>query len=131
MVTSEYKWKELDSLSGHIIQKLTKSTKRRSEYGNRAAPKNQRIGGNGRMPDNRGKIITSKYRGSMQGLRPIGYNELRQHKKSDDCWMVLNGVVYDVTEYIPRHPGGTIILDAAGKDATALFSKPTIYFSQF
>ena len=37
--------------------------------------------------------------------------------------MVLNGVVYDVTEYAPKHPGGNVIFDAAGKDGTALFSK--------
>jgi hypothetical protein len=29
------------------------------------------------MPADRGKIITSKYRGSMKGMRPIGYDELR------------------------------------------------------
>jgi cytochrome b involved in lipid metabolism len=37
--------------------------------------------------------------------------------------MVLNGVVYDITDYASKHPGGTIIFDAAGKDGTALFSK--------
>lgn len=123
MVDSAHSWAELKEMSGDIIQKLTKATKRRSEYGNKVANKQQRIGGNGRMPADRGKIITSKYRGSMKGMRQIGYDELRLHKKKDDCWMVLNGVVYDFTEYAERHPGGAIIFDAAGKDGTALFSK--------
>lgn len=38
-VRSEQTWDEVKNLSGHIIQKLAKATKRRSEYGNRAAPK--------------------------------------------------------------------------------------------
>jgi hypothetical protein len=67
-VRSELDWKEVKNTSSHIIQKLAKATKRRSEYGNRVANKQQRIGGNGRMPD-RGKIITSKYRGSLKGMR--------------------------------------------------------------
>ena len=71
----------------------------------------------------RGKIITSKFRGSTQGMKPVSYDELRQHKSKDDCWMVLNGVVYDITDYAAKHPGGAIIFDAGGKDGTALFSK--------
>ena len=36
--------------------------------------------------------------------------------------MALNGIVYDITDYIKRHPGGIIILEGAGKDGTVLFS---------
>lgn len=42
-----------------------------------------------------------------------------KHTSADDCWVVLYGNVYDVTEFLPNHPGGTkIILKLAGKDAT-------------
>ena len=37
--------------------------------------------------------------------------------------MVINGKVYDVTQYIPFHPGGQKILMGVGKDGTDLFSK--------
>ena len=40
--------------------------------------------------------------------------------------MALNGVVYDVTEYAVKHPGGNIIYKGAGKDGTELFCKPKI-----
>jgi len=36
--------------------------------------------------------------------------------------MCIQGVVYDITTYIRKHPGGKIIMDGAGKDATNLFS---------
>lgn len=33
--------------------------------------------------------------------------EVAKHSSPDDCWLVAHGIVYDVTEYIVRHPGGT------------------------
>jgi len=32
--------------------------------------------------------------------------EVSKHCTQEDCWMVFNGVVYDVTEYLNFHPGG-------------------------
>ncbi|KAK4153552.1 cytochrome b5-like protein [Chaetomidium leptoderma] len=43
-----------------------------------------------------------------------------KHTSADSCWVVLHGNVYDVTEFLPEHPGGSrIILQLAGRDATA------------
>ena len=45
--------------------------------------------------------------------------EVAQHKKYTDCWVVLHGQVYDVTKWLPQHPGGArILLHYAGEDAT-------------
>jgi cytochrome b involved in lipid metabolism len=50
-----------------------------------------------------------------------------KHTSADDCWVVLYGNVYDVTGFLPNHPGGAkIILKLAGKDATFV---PLIYSS--
>jgi hypothetical protein len=38
-----------------------------------------------------------------------------------ECWTIINGVVYDITDYIDYHPGGDEILLACGKDGTSLF----------
>ena len=46
-----------------------------------------------------------------------------KHNKRQDAWMVLNNKVYDVTNYIPFHPGGAKILAGVGRDATELYSK--------
>jgi len=38
------------------------------------------------------------------------------------CWVIVNSNVYDVTEFLPAHPGGAnIILKYAGKDATLVY----------
>ncbi|KAJ4290100.1 hypothetical protein N0V88_006606 [Collariella sp. IMI 366227] len=43
-----------------------------------------------------------------------------KHTSPESCWVVLHGNVYDVTEFLPEHPGGSkIILQLAGRDATA------------
>jgi len=42
-----------------------------------------------------------------------------KHTSQDSCWVILYGNVYDVTEFLPSHPGGSkIILQLAGRDAT-------------
>lgn len=48
--------------------------------------------------------------------------EVAKHDNKESCWVVVHGKAYDVTEFLPEHPGGTkIILKYAGKDATEEF----------
>ncbi|KDQ52808.1 hypothetical protein JAAARDRAFT_162334 [Jaapia argillacea MUCL 33604] len=52
--------------------------------------------------------------------RTISGKEVAQHNSRESCWIIVHGKVYDVTEFLPDHPGGSkIILKYAGKDATA------------
>ncbi|KAI1099413.1 FMN-dependent dehydrogenase-domain-containing protein [Jackrogersella minutella] len=49
----------------------------------------------------------------------ISAEEVVKHTTPESCWVVLYGNVYDVTEFLPEHPGGSkIILQLAGRDAT-------------
>lgn len=48
--------------------------------------------------------------------------DISSHSTKDDCWMAIEGEVYDVTKYISSHPGGDDILMGCGKDATAYFN---------
>lgn len=49
-------------------------------------------------------------------------SEVARHASKDDCWAIISDDVYDLTEYINRHPGGDEILRACGTDATTLFN---------
>ncbi len=52
--------------------------------------------------------------------------QIAQHSTATSCWLAIDGNVYDVTTFIPIHPGGRAILRGCGKDASALFhSVPT------
>ena len=43
------------------------------------------------------------------------------HSTPLDCWVVVRDKVYDVTAWVPQHPGGALIYISAGKDCTQLF----------
>ncbi|KAF4727362.1 hypothetical protein FOZ62_014146, partial [Perkinsus olseni] len=52
-------------------------------------------------------------------LPVIAAVEVAKHNKKTDCWVVLHGGVYNVTDFLSEHPGGPgVILSAAGKDVT-------------
>ena len=53
----------------------------------------------------------------------IPLSEVNRHCIPEDCWVSLNGKVYDLSEFMDRHPGGpTTILAWAGKDASKFFN---------
>ncbi|KAM5543001.1 hypothetical protein V8D89_003385 [Ganoderma adspersum] len=50
----------------------------------------------------------------------ISGKEVATHNTRESCWIIVHGKVYDVTDFLDDHPGGSrIILKYAGKDATA------------
>ncbi|KAK5116686.1 hypothetical protein LTR62_007360 [Meristemomyces frigidus] len=50
--------------------------------------------------------------------------EIRKHNTPEDCWIVVDGNVWDITDFAPQHPGGgQIIWKHAGRDATTSYSE--------
>ncbi|TIC33060.1 hypothetical protein E3Q09_03495 [Wallemia mellicola] len=55
-------------------------------------------------------------------LSEFTVEDVKQHNKKDDCWVIINDEVLDVTKFLPEHPGGEkAILLYAGRDATEEF----------
>eukprot|EP00973_Karenia_brevis_P074949 10414579-Karenia_brevis.AAC.1 len=49
--------------------------------------------------------------------------EVAKHNKKGDCWVVVDGQVLNVNNFLSQHPGGELaILTFAGKDATEEFN---------
>ncbi|KAI1823287.1 hypothetical protein F4861DRAFT_338707 [Xylaria intraflava] len=51
----------------------------------------------------------------------VGFNatDVAKHNTKEDCWVVINGRIWDVTEWLNVHPGGSdIIAKFAGQDAS-------------
>lgn len=48
--------------------------------------------------------------------------DVAKHNTRDDAWMVINGMIYNVTPYMKFHPGGVDeLMRGVGKDGTAEF----------
>lgn len=56
--------------------------------------------------------------------RDVTMAEVSQHNSETDGWTVIDGKVYEISQYLKFHPGGAEILRVAlGKDCTKLFRK--------
>lgn len=53
----------------------------------------------------------------------IGWDEVVQHNTNGDVWLVMDGMVFDVTRWLPEHPGGSTIIpaQAVNVDCTVMF----------
>lgn len=55
-------------------------------------------------------------------LAPMPLDEVAKHADESSCYSVVDGKVYDLTEWMVKHPGGKAnILKMCGKDATEMF----------
>ncbi|KAI1840306.1 hypothetical protein JX265_013759 [Neoarthrinium moseri] len=61
------------------------------------------------------KSLEPQTRGPDIGLPTYRLDEVKEHgPKSARPWVVYEDKVYDITDWIPAHPGGEVILRAAG-----------------
>ncbi|QRW01980.1 FMN-dependent alpha-hydroxy acid dehydrogenase [Ceratobasidium sp. AG-Ba] len=52
----------------------------------------------------------------------LSAKDVATHNTPNSCWIIVSGKVYDVTEFLSEHPGGsTVLLKHAGRDATAAY----------
>jgi uncharacterized membrane protein len=50
-------------------------------------------------------------------------DQVKQHNSAADCWAAINGGVYNLTEWVSQHPGGSDrIVPLCGTDASAAFN---------
>ncbi|KAI4321063.1 hypothetical protein MLD38_034484 [Melastoma candidum] len=49
-------------------------------------------------------------------------SQVAKHKSKNDCWLVIDGRVLNITKFLEEHPGGDVVLlEVAGKDASKEF----------
>ncbi|CAI9737806.1 cytochrome B5-like isoform X2 [Octopus vulgaris] len=59
---------------------------------------------------------------TSSGTTTFSMKDVSEHSVSDSCWIVIRDKVYDITEFLSKHPGGEdILLEHAGRDATHTF----------
>lgn len=53
----------------------------------------------------------------------VSRDEVARHNRPNDCWIVIQGVVFDLTPYLPEHPGRKREIDGyCGRDGTHSWS---------
>lgn len=75
----------------------------------RLSPRNS----NNEIPNELGKtstgnVVSSGGDSSSEGTSSniISSSELSKHNSESDCWVSYDGKVYDITDFLPVHPGG-------------------------
>ena len=58
---------------------------------------------------------------SRRNKKIFTLGEVQKHNTKKDAWTIIENKVYNISSWIPKHPGGEIIMKAVGKDATQLF----------
>ena len=59
---------------------------------------------------------------SSPAVRELTKAEVASHKTVSDCWLIVSNRVYDVTEFLNKHPAGAkIMLMHGGRDCTSAF----------
>lgn len=48
-------------------------------------------------------------------------SDVAEHKTEKDAWIAIDGQVYDITQFVNSHPGGDVILEHVGTDASVEF----------
>ncbi|KAJ0393499.1 hypothetical protein ATCC90586_010048 [Pythium insidiosum] len=54
---------------------------------------------------------------------PIRWDEVLRRNATGEIWLVMQGMVFDVTRWLPEHPGGSVIIprEAVNVDCTVMF----------
>lgn len=56
-------------------------------------------------------------------VKSYSATEVASHSDKSSCWSIINGNVYDLTSWVPQHPGGEgAILSICGIDGSGAFN---------
>lgn len=66
---------------------------------------------------------TSTNQSSGTSQNTFTLSQISTHNSRSSCWSVINGSVYDLTSWIPKHPGGEqAILALCGINGTSMYN---------
>ncbi len=55
------------------------------------------------------------------------FEEISKHTSDDDCWIVIHGKVYNVTDFLDAHPGGPEYLTDFSGCKSIISTSPRLY----
>ena len=106
----------------YVLEKLDISLKNTSKTKSRTRKVRKHTKGGGSTRNKTKSIDKNTSKTKSKKWQEYTLAEVAKHNKKSDAWIVINGKVADITKWIPKHPGGDIIMKGVGKDATNLFN---------
>lgn len=67
-------------------------------------------------------VVTKKIEQETPKKFSFSMSDVAKHNNQNDCWIVIDGKVYDVTSYIESHPGGRVLVNFCGQDGSLAFA---------
>lgn len=58
------------------------------------------------------EVCEAKLGQSRERLRLYTFEEVQAANVAGSCWLILDGMILDVTRWLPEHPGGSTIIPA-------------------
>ncbi len=108
-----------DAAAAHLLQNYGDVTSRAA---GRVAGVAAQLGARPKVAKVREETATSSGAATSppsSGGESYTIDEVAKHNKKDDFWVIVDGQVLDVSEFLPDHPGGEkAILLYVGRDAT-------------
>lgn len=69
-------------------------------------------------------MVSAESAGVSEMSPKLRLSEVSKHNTNDDCWIIVNSKIWDVSSFHAEHPGGSaIIMKYAGADATAAYDE--------
>jgi Cytochrome b5-like Heme/Steroid binding domain len=58
----------------------------------------------------------------------FSFEEVQRHNAAGHCWLILDGMVLDVTRWLPEHPGGDVIIPRQARREEGGGGRGTVLF---
>lgn len=69
-----------------------------------------------------GNGLNTSLLGNDDGMQLLTRGEVSSHFDFDDCYIIIHKIIYDVSSFLEKHPGGrNVIMEFAGKDCFFFF----------
>ncbi len=70
-----------------------------------------------------GLVAPTAINAAPNTTKQITVKQVKKHNTQTDCWSIVNGKVYNLTDWVSKHPGGSIrIIAMCGTNASKAFN---------
>jgi len=71
------------------------------------------------LEDGNDEMGKGEFNYASLAVQELPWEDIKKHNTKTDAWIVIDGSIYDISNWAKKHPGGRkIISNYAGEDAT-------------